>query len=82
LVAALKPGDIVVLDNLGSHKGKTIRDVIRAAGARARSCDIVPWALPCRGRWTRAGTGTTSGFCTWRDVFYHSDHRLLWRLNG
>jgi transposase len=34
LVAALKPGDIVVLDNLGSHKGKTIRDVIRAAGAR------------------------------------------------
>jgi transposase len=26
LVAALKPGDIVVLDNLGSHKGKTIRD--------------------------------------------------------
>ena len=34
LVAALKPGDIVVLDNLGSHKGKTISDVIRAAGAR------------------------------------------------
>src|SRR3979411_2760249 len=34
LVAALKLGDIVVLDNLGSHKGKTIRDVIRVAGAR------------------------------------------------
>src|ERR1700688_1140544 len=34
LVAALKPGDIVVLDTLGSHKGKTIRYVIRAAGAR------------------------------------------------
>ena len=28
-----KPGDIVVLDNLGSHKGKAVRRVIRDAGA-------------------------------------------------
>jgi putative transposase len=34
LVPTLKPGDIVVLDNLGSHKGKTVRRAIRAAGAR------------------------------------------------
>lgn len=34
LVPSLKPGDIVVLDNLGSHKGKAIRRAIRAAGAR------------------------------------------------
>jgi transposase len=34
LVPALAPGDIVVMDNLGSHKGKAIRRAIRAAGAR------------------------------------------------
>ena len=30
----LKPGDIVIIDNLGSHKGKAIRQAIRAAGAK------------------------------------------------
>jgi transposase len=34
LLKTLKPGDIVVLDNLGSHKGSAVRDMIRAAGAR------------------------------------------------
>jgi putative transposase len=34
LVPALRSGDIVVLDNLGSHRARAIRDVIRAAGAR------------------------------------------------
>jgi putative transposase len=34
LVPTLKPGDIVVLDNLGSHKGKLVRKAIRASGAR------------------------------------------------
>jgi transposase len=34
LVPTLKPGDIVVLDNLGSHKGSAVRRKIRAAGAR------------------------------------------------
>src|SRR5215470_2937074 len=34
LVPALKPGDIVVMENLGSHKGKTVRRAIRAAGAK------------------------------------------------
>jgi len=33
LVPTLAPGDIVVLDNLGSHKGKAARAAIRAAGA-------------------------------------------------
>lgn len=39
LIPTLKPGDIVILDNLGSHKSKTIRDAIKAAGARV-------WFLP------------------------------------
>jgi transposase len=34
LVPTLKPGDIVVMDNLGSHKGKAVRAMIRKAGAR------------------------------------------------
>ena len=35
----LKPGDIVVMDNLGSHKSADLRNMIRAAGARL-------WYLP------------------------------------
>lgn len=35
----LRPGDIVVLDNLGSHKERAVRAMIRAAGARL-------WFLP------------------------------------
>lgn len=34
LVPTLLPGDIVILDNLGSHKGSGVRKAIRAAGAR------------------------------------------------
>jgi transposase len=34
LVPTLRPGDIVVMDNLGSHKGQAVRQAIRAAGAK------------------------------------------------
>ena len=34
LVPVLKTGDIVVMDNLGSHKGKAVRQAIRQTGAR------------------------------------------------
>ena len=34
LVPALKRGDIVIMDNLASHRGKPVRHDIRAAGAR------------------------------------------------
>jgi transposase len=34
LVPALKPGDVVIIDNLGSHKGKAVRRAIRSAGAK------------------------------------------------
>ena len=39
LVPVLRPGDIVVMDNLGSHKSAAVRHMIRAAGARL-------WFLP------------------------------------
>lgn len=34
LVPTLAPGDIVVLDNLSSHKNKAVRHAIRTAGAK------------------------------------------------
>jgi transposase len=34
LLPILKPRDIVIMDNLGSHKGKVVRQLIRSAGAR------------------------------------------------
>ena len=33
LLPTLRPGDIVIVDNLGSHKGKHVRAAIRKAGA-------------------------------------------------
>ena len=39
LLPTLKPGDIVIMDNLGSHKSEAVRHLIRAAGARL-------WFLP------------------------------------
>ena len=34
LVSTLKPGDVVIMDNLGSHRGKAVRNAIRKAGAK------------------------------------------------
>jgi putative transposase len=34
LAPTLQPGDIVVMDNLGSHKGKAVRRAIRKVGAK------------------------------------------------
>src|SRR6267378_1075908 len=34
LLPTLRPGDIVVLDNLGSHRGRAVRQLIRSVGAK------------------------------------------------
>ena len=34
LAPTLKPGDLVIMDNLGSHKGRAVRQAIRSAGAK------------------------------------------------
>src|SRR5258706_9481871 len=34
LVPTLSPGDVVIMDNLGSHKGAAVRKAIRSAGAK------------------------------------------------
>jgi transposase len=33
LVRSLRPGDVVIMDNLSSHKGRRVRDLIEVAGA-------------------------------------------------
>jgi transposase len=47
LAPALRPGQVVVLDNLGAHKGERIRDLVEARGASllflpAYSPDVSP----------------------------------------
>jgi transposase len=34
LLPTLRPGDIVIMDNLGSHKSKAVRQLIRSVGAK------------------------------------------------
>ena len=34
LVPTLSPGDVMIMDNLGSHRGKAVRQAIREAGAK------------------------------------------------
>jgi transposase len=34
LAPTLKPGEIVIMDNLGSHRGKAVRQAIRSKGAK------------------------------------------------
>lgn len=36
LVPTLTPGDVVIMDNLSSHKGPRVREMIEAAGAELR----------------------------------------------
>ena len=36
LVPTLRPGDVVIMDNLGSHKGAAVREAIEATGAELR----------------------------------------------
>ena len=38
LLPALRPGDIVILDNLGSHRSKAVRQLIRSVGTNSSSC--------------------------------------------
>jgi transposase len=43
LLPALKPGDVVIMDNLGSHKSAALLRILSAAGARL-------WYLPLLAR--------------------------------
>ena len=42
LAPTLRPGDVVMADNLGCHKSKEVRAALRAAGARLEHVSPVP----------------------------------------
>ena len=74
LLPVLRPGDIVVMDNLGSHKSAEVRRMIRTAGARLRflppySPDLNPieQAFAKIKHWMRAAQRRTVED-TWRHV--------------
>ncbi len=47
LVPSLRPGDIVIMDNLSSHKSAEVARLIESAGARSASCrPTVPTSNP------------------------------------
>ena len=48
LVPTLRPGDVVVMDNLPAHKGQHTRDAIKAAGANLLY--LPPYSPDLRGR--------------------------------
>ena len=65
LVPTLSAGDVVIMDNFGSHKAKAVRRLIRSAGAKlfflpSYSPDlnpieqVSPSSRPCCARPTRA----------------------------
>ncbi|HSM19277.1 MAG TPA: hypothetical protein VK844_02765, partial [Hyphomicrobiales bacterium] len=58
LVPTLRPGDIVVMDNLGCHKSAAVRAAIEAADAELRTSINVLWRfamgrLLAASRWPR-----------------------------
>jgi len=70
--STLTAGDIVIMDNLGSHKGQAVRRLIRAAGARCSSCRATrqtstrssrssPNSRPCCARPTRGPSKPPGG---------------------
>ena len=74
LAPTLKPGDVVILDNLGSHKAKAVRRTIRNVGARLvflpkysptsiRSSRSSPSSKPCPERREREVYEAISDAC-------------------
>ncbi len=58
LVPMLVPGQIVVMDNLSSHKGKRVRQLIRAAGCRCVYLPPYSWDLnPIEQAFSKLKTG-------------------------
>jgi hypothetical protein len=61
LTPTLKPGDVVILDNLGSHKEKAVRQAIRAAGARLVFLQLALVSPPLNGPLRRLSGRWASG---------------------
>ena len=78
LVRKLRPGDIVVLDNVGAHKPEGMRRLIEAAGARMLflppySPDLNPIEL-C---WAKLKTALKAFGARTRDALDHAIKRAM-----
>ena len=54
--AALSPGDVVIMDNLGSHKSPAVRKAIREAGAKLKTLLRKAAERTVEATWKRIGT--------------------------
>ena len=78
LIPTLRPGDIVIMDNLGSHKSKAVRRALRAVGAKLfflpkYSPDLNPIEMffAKLKHWLRKASGRTA------DAVYNAISRIL-----
>lgn len=60
LAPTLAKGEVVILDNLGSHKGKSARDVIRIRGAYLL---FLPPRIPITNT-SAARSSSSTGWCS------------------
>lgn len=75
LTPILKPGDIVIMDNLGSHKSKAVRQAIKAAGARL-------WFLPPYSPDLNPIEQTFAKIKHWMRMAQKRSHEQVWRQAG
>ena len=70
LAPALRPGDIVVMDNLSSHKTAEVRRLIEAAGAEVR--DLPPYSPDLNPiEKDQADSTSSDRWCAATDAGYH-----------
>lgn len=60
LIPDLAPGSIVVVDNLGSHKGVRVRRLLKAAGIKLGT-SIYRSEFPAKAWWRCAGLSASAG---------------------
>lgn len=75
LVPTLEPGNIVVMDNLGSHKSTAVRDALGAAGARL-------WFLPKYSPDLNPIEQSFAQIKHWMRLAQRRNHEDIWRQLG
>ena len=78
LAPALRPGDVVVMDNLGSHKVAGVREAVEAAGAMLRYLpSYSPDLNPIEQAFAKLKAGLRKAAARTRDALWTAIGRLL-----
>lgn len=78
LVPALRPGDIVVMDNLSSHKGALVRSLVEEAGAELRFLPpYSPDLNPIENVFSKIKQLLRGLACRTRDTLWNAMQRVL-----